>query len=621
MNEKIKKNSFSMILYIFGKRKFVFLLVAGLTLLTIFLDFLSPQIIRIAIDSVIDDKPFPAFIRNFAENLGGRTYFTENLNILIFVFIGMVLIQCLLGIARRFYGMEISEFVSLKFRNTLYMHIQSLPYSWHVKNQTGDIIQRSTSDVDTLRNFLSNDVMELMRCFFIIIISLSLMVSMDKQMTLISIVLLPVIVAFGIIFRSRIATSFKVADEAEGQLQATVQENFTGMRIVRAFGREMFEMKKFDGKNMNYVEKSLVVSRSMALYWGLGDIIAGLQITLVMIFGIYRCVSGGMTLGTFTTFYTYSSMMIWPLRGLGRIITNFSKATVSAKRIHEVLVETPEDMSVKEDANLSFSDIEFKNVSFTYVTDSVLKNLSFKINKGETLGILGGTGSGKSTIACLLTRLYDLGGGNSGEILINGVNINNIPKAVLRKKISLILQEPFLYSKTIKENITAPDLSASESELHAVSRTADIHDAILKFTDGYGTVIGERGVTLSGGQKQRVAIARMLMQKAPVMIFDDSLSAVDTETDQRIRKSLAKHTSDSIVILISHRISTLMRADKIMVLKDGVIENFGTHNELKTREGIYKRVYDIQAGFLADNLEESEESDGMDVTDVTENLD
>ena len=608
MNEKIKKGPFSMILYIFGKRKFVFLAVAFFTLSAIFFDFLLPQIIRIIIDSVIDDKPFPAYIREYAENLGGRAYFTGHIHTLIFVFIGIALMLCFFGMARRYLAMELSEFVALKFRNTLYMHIQNLPYSWHVKNQTGDIIQRSTSDVDTLRNFLSNDAMELMRCLFIMIISLALMLSMDRTMTLISVILLPVIVAFGIIFRYRIAKSFTSADEAEGQLQAAVQENFTGMRVVRAFGREKFEMKKFDGKNMNYVEKSLTVSKNMAVYWSLGDIISGLQITLVMVFGIYRCVAGDMTLGTFTTFYTYSSMMIWPLRGLGRIITNFSKATVSAKRIHEILIETPEDMSVKEDGNADFTSIEFKNVSFKYGEEAVLQNLSFKINKGETFGILGGTGSGKSTVAYLLTRLYGLEAGG-GEILIGGADINGIPKAVLRKKISLILQEPFLYSKTVKQNITAPDSAAPETELYAAGETADIHGAILKFTEGYETIIGERGVTLSGGQKQRVAIARMLMQKAPVMIFDDSLSAVDTETDQKIRKSLAKHTGGSIVILISHRISTLMRADKIMVLKDGMTENIGTHKELISREGIYKRVYDIQAGFLAEETDETEETE------------
>ncbi|KAI4453644.1 atp-binding cassette sub-family b [Holotrichia oblita] len=297
--------------------------------------------------------------------------------------------------------------------------------------------------------------------------------------------------------------AFKSADEAEGALQAAIQENYTGVRVVRAFGREKYEMEKFDEKNDGYVAKVIKVSEGMSFFWSVGDAIAGLQLMLVIAFGVYRCVSGGMTVGTFTTFYSYTSMMIWPIRQLGRIITSMSKATVSANRIHEVLRVEPENMDeVNENMNLPFSSIEFRNVKFSYRDgESVLKNVSFDVGKGQTLGILGETGSGKSTIAYLLTRLYDLAEEGS-EILIDGVNINNIPKSVLRSHISLVLQEPFLYSKTIKENITAPDLSVGEEELYQLAEIADIHDAVMKFTERYDTIVGERGVTLSGDRNR-----------------------------------------------------------------------------------------------------------------------
>lgn len=599
MNEKIRNSKISMILYVFNKRKFRFVLVIFFTLFSVTLDYLNPQIMRFVLDNVIGDKAFPEILSAWLEKLGGRAFLINNLFYLILIYLGVVFLNTLAGMSRRYMSIEIGEHVAQNFRNSLYSHIQKLPFSWHINSQTGDIIQRCTSDVDTLRQFLAFDLMDVTRCAFLIVVSLTLMLSMDVYMTLISIVLMPVILVFSVVFRKKMSDDFKAADEAEGALQAAVQENYTGVRVVRAFGREKYEMQKFDEKNDGYVAKVIKVSKRMSLFWSVGDAIAGLQLMLVIAFGVYRCVAGGMTVGTFTTFYSYTSMMIWPIRQLGRIITSMSKAAVSANRIHEVLKVEPEDMDeVNENMSLQFNSIEFRNVKFSYRDgENVLKDVSFDIGKGQTLGVLGETGSGKSTIAYLLTRLYDLENEGS-EILIDGVNIKNIPKSVLRNNISLVLQEPFLYSKTIKENITAPDLSAGEEELYKLADIADIHEAVMKFTEKYDTIVGERGVTLSGGQKQRVAIARMLMQKAPVKIFDDSLSAVDTETDKKIRQALREHTSDSTVILISHRISTLMHADKILVLKDGAVENIGSHDELIKREGIYKRVYDIQSSVL-----------------------
>ena len=558
--------------------------------------YLIPQIIRFIIDNILGDEKIPDHLQNIVKNAGGIEYLRQNLWILVSLFLGIFFVETITAICRRFFVLEAAEYMIMKLRNKLYAHIQKLPFSWHVKNQTGDIVQRSTSDVDTLKNFLSNDLPEMLRSFFTIAIALSMMLSMDAVMTLSAVVLMPILFLFSFFYYGRIAVKFKDSDEAEGSLQASVQENFTGVRVVRAFGREQYEMERFDEKNNDYVNKALRVVNALSNYWGTGDIICGLQLAIVLAFGIHRCVSGNVSLGTFQSFYVYTSMLIWPIRGLGRTLSNFSKATVSAKRIHEILCVEHEDIEPDIGESRKYESIEFKNATFKYSEDTrlILEDVSFRLEKGKSLGILGKTGSGKSTVSYLLTRLYDLDAEN-GEILVDGKNIKEIGLAEARKNIALVLQEPFLYSKTIRQNIISPNPEATTEELHHVSTVANIHEAIMEFPEQYDTIVGERGVTLSGGQKQRVAIARMLMQKAPVMIFDDSLSAVDTETDAKIRAALKQSTENAAVVIISHRISTLMHSDYIMVLREGKIEDCGTHEQLIGREGTYRRIYDLQS--------------------------
>ena len=561
--------------------------------------YLVPQIVRFIIDNILSDEKIPDHLKNIVENIGGIDYLRQNLWILIALFAGIFLFETVTAMCRRYFVLEAAEYITMKLRNKLYSHIQKLPFSWHVENQTGDIIQRSTSDVDTIRNFLSTDLPEILRSFFTVAIALTMMLSMDASMTVSAVALMPVLFLFSFFYYSSIAKKFKDADEAEGALQAGVQENFTGVRVVRAFGREQCEMERFDKKNEAYAGKAMRVVNALANYWSLGDIICGLQLSVVLAFGIFRCVGGKMSIGTFQSFYAYTSMMMWPVRGLGRTLSNFSKATVSAKRIREILSVEHEDIKTTENDARKYESIEFKNATFKYGGSdrSILEDISFRLEKGKTLGILGSTGSGKSTVSYLMTRLYDLSSQN-GQILVDGVDIQSIPLADVRKNIALVLQEPFLYSKTIKQNIASPNPSAETKELHHVSTVANIHEAIMEFPEQYDTIVGERGVTLSGGQKQRVAIARMLMQKAPVMIFDDSLSAVDTETDAKIRAALKQNTVDAAVIIISHRISTLMHSDHILVLREGKIEEYGTHDELIGREGTYKRIYDLQSSII-----------------------
>lgn len=594
---QIKKHSRISMLVSLSKGFQWLLIVSTLTtILAIIFNFLLPQVIRITVDSVLGTEPFrlPEFILNWLETLGGRDFLRANVIICALI---SVLFAILSGVANyccRVTMAKASEGMITKLRNKLFAHIQRLPYHWHMQNQTGDIIQRCTSDVDVVRNFLSNQLLEMVRTIFLIILALALMFSMNVKLSLIALCFIPIVLAYSIIFFAKISSRFQKADEAEGDLSAMVQENFTGVRVVRAFGRQAYEIERFDQKNNYFSNLWIKLGYILGFYWGIGDIVTSLQVMLIIVVGTIEAVNGVITPGEFIVFVIYNSMLVWPVRGLGRILSEMSKTGVSMNRINEILNEKEEcDAPDATEANM-IGDICFEHVSYDYHgIKPVLKDINFTIKAGTTFGILGGTGSGKSTLMYLLDRLYELPD-DCGKITIGGVNIKNFKLEWLRKNIGFVLQEPFLFSKTIKENI---GISDERHELHDIRHSASIaavDDAINEFTQGYDTIVGERGVTLSGGQKQRVAIARMLMQKSPIMVFDDSLSAVDAETDSKIRSSLKANTGESTVILISHRITTLMHADQIIVLDDGKVIQIGTHDELANQDGLYKQIYEIQ---------------------------
>ena len=448
--------------------------------------------------------------------------------------------------------------------------------------------------MDVIRNFVSNQMLEVFRTVFLVVLYLAIMFSMNGKISLIALAFIPVVAAYSGIFYAKIAKRFRAADEAEGELSSTVQENLTGVRVVRAFGRERFEIDRFDERNNRFANMWIRLGSLLSSYWGIGDLITGLQILTVIVAGLLESVNGSLTLGEFLAFVSYNSALIWPVRGLGRILSEMSKAGVSIDRVSDIL-----DAEEEHDAPGALEppmdgDIVFHHINYCYEGQKpVLKDIDFTIPAGTTFAILGGTGSGKSTLMHLLDRLYDLPP-ECGSITVGGVDISCIRRSWLRKNIGMVLQEPFLFSRTIEENIRATRPGASREEVREAARIACVDDAVDDFANGYDTIVGERGVTLSGGQKQRVAIARMLMQQAPIMVFDDSLSAVDSETDAQIRAALKENLSKATVILISHRITTLMQADRILVLDDGRIAELGTHEELIHRDGIYKRIYDIQ---------------------------
>ena len=487
-----------------------------------------------------------------------------------------------------------SENFLKSIRDTLYHHTQYLPFSWHVQHQTGEIIQRCTSDVEVIRNFVCRQLPEVFRICFLIILYLGIMFSMNVPITLAAAAFFPVIIGYSAFFHSRIGKRFQDADEAEGALSSTVQENLTGVRVVRAFGREKYEIDRFDQKNNAYSDLWVYLGKLMSVFWASGDLITNLQVLTVMVLGVVFAVEGRITLGEFIAFLSYNASLTWPVRSLGRIISDMSKAGVSMERVAYILEAEEEDATDANNKPALTGDICFRNVSFAYSLDHpILKNINFTIPAGSTFAILGTTGSGKSTMVHLLNRLYDLPEG-CGSITIGGTDIRDIDRQYLRQNIGMVLQEPFLFSRTIRENIGITKEQLLDEEIRHAAEIACVDESILHFTDGYDTSVGERGVTLSGGQTQRVAIARMLMKQAPVLVFDDSLSAVDTETDNKIRKELKKEMEKATVIMISHRITSLMQADCIIVMDKGEIQQMGTHDQLIQQEGPYKDIYEIQ---------------------------
>jgi len=571
------------------------------------MSFLSPLIVGFTVDSVIGDKAssLPDPLMRLYEILSKRGSLGSDLMICAVFVAACAVITGFFNYLSRVNMAKGAERLINNLRVKLFEHTQRLPFQWHTEHLTGDIIQRCTSDVETTRRFVFQQLIEVLRTIILIAIAMIIMYSLNLVMALVVTVFIPMVLGYTVYFFKSISHKFLACDEAEGELMVRVQENLTGVRVVRAFGRERYETERFDEKNIGYTNKWTSLGGTFGLFWGIGDTVSSIQLLCVIAVGSYLAATGSFSFGELLVFISYTQMLIWPVRQLGRVLSEMSKTSVALKRIKEIFDapgETDAPGALKPPMD---RDIEFKNVSFAYGGQPVLKDISFKVKSGTTFGILGATGSGKSTITYLLNRLYDLPE-DGGAITIGGVDVSSIEKSYLRRSIGLVLQEPFLFSKTIFENI---DISSRGNDLGKVrekARIAAVDDNIMSFAKGYETLVGERGITLSGGQKQRVAIARTLMMNAPVMVFDDSMSSLDMETDAKIRESLRVVTAGATVILISHRISTLMTADLIMVLEDGQVAEIGTHSELVEKNGIYRRVYDLQSGKIEDSLPEHE---------------
>ena len=563
-------------------------------------NMLTPQIVRVTVDSVLGSEPFdlPPFLADLLNRLGGAEVLRKKLWMIGIVIVGIAVFGFAFFYGSRVFNTKAAETLVKTMRDKVFRHLLALPDDWYGKNRTGDIIQRCTSDINMVKDFLSEQLVSVFRIVVMLALSLFFMFSLHVGLTLIALAGVPVLLTTSLIFHKKVSPEFEICDENEGKLSAIVQENLTGVRVVRAFGREVYEKEKFDNQNRYYMGLWDRVNKMFCRYWSVADLIANLQIMLLVVFGAVFAIRGELSAGAYIAFLSYNGYLTWPIRQLGRVISEMSKAGVSLRRIEDILNATPErDEDGAEHVTTDYrGDIAFDRVSFSFDGKTpVLEDVSFTVPAGSTVGILGGTGSGKSTLVRLLDRLYPLPEG-SGTISVGGIDIRRLRAAELRSNIGFVLQEPYLFSRTIGENLRLAKQTASDAELRAAAHIACLDSAVEGFPSGYDTFVGERGVTLSGGQKQRAAIARTLVQDTPILIFDDSLSAVDTETDATIRARLAGREGRATTLLISHRTATLMHTDRIVVLDRGRVAEIGTHEELLAKNGIYRRIYDIQNG-------------------------
>ena len=587
-------------------------------------DMLIPQIIRVTIDMLTgggasaQTTVLAGAMYRILNDMGGTSWLHTHLWVPAMLIVLIALLGAFFRWLSTFENTRGGETLIKEMQDRLYEQIARLPFSWHMSHATGDIIQRCTSDVTMIKEFCAVQLYDLVRIVLMIVLALVFMGSMHIPLMLAAMAFFPVIVVCSLIFHNKVGIQFQQCDENEGVLSTIAQENLSGVRVVRAFGKEAAQDIKFQKQNAFYTELWMKLCRLLAYYWAFGDLASGLQVLTVVLLGAWFCVQGSLSLGSYLAFVSYNNMLVWPIRALGRMLSELSKSEVSLARIADIMdaqreqetVPVPGDASALSGGTKPFSQsqdyIRFEHVSFSFGENEVLKDVSFSVPRGATVGILGSTGCGKSTLMHLLCRLYELpesrktpgeadsAAPKAGRIMLDGTDIRQIPLHELRKKIGIVLQEPFLFSRTVGENIRISG-HADREEMERVTRIACLTDTIHDFPKGYDTIVGERGVTLSGGQRQRIAIARMLTEHTPVLIFDDSLSAVDAGTDVQIRNALEESLGTSTVFLISHRISTLMHADQIYVMEDGRILEHGTHEELVQADGMYARVFYMQA--------------------------
>ncbi len=520
----------------------------------------------------------------------------QELTLSALTFGALIALQALSSFMSSWMANFTAENTTRRLRDYLFDHIQRLSYSYHSESKTGDLLERATSDVDTLRRFFADQAIGVGRIVMIFIISFIAIARINMRLALVSIIIIPIVLVISIIFFKRLSKAYEAYQEQGAVLTTDLQENLSGVRVVKAFARQDYEIEKFDKENAEKFRLGRKFNWMHALFWPLSDIICSAQNIGSSFYAATMVLNDVITIGAFISFHGLLGWLIWPIRNLGRLIIDTSRALVSYGRIAVVLQAAEEDMTAAtyQPKDGIKGQITFDKVSFAYEKDfMVLDDVSFECEAGKVVALLGSTGSGKTSLVNLLPRFYDV---TSGQILLDGVNLNEYSREFLRSQIGIVEQEPFLFSCSIRDNITyGVHREVSQEEIEEAAREAAIHDVILDFKHGYDTLVGERGVTLSGGQKQRLAIARTLLINPRILILDDSTSSVDMETEVQIRAALDSLMTNRTTFIIAHRIQSIMNADLILVFDKGKIVQMGEHEVLLNQDGIYKDIYDIQA--------------------------
>jgi ATP-binding cassette subfamily B protein len=488
-----------------------------------------------------------------------------------------------------------AESVTKRVRDFLFDHIQRLSFTYHGQTPTGDLIERCTSDVDSLRRFFSEQAIGVGRIILLFVINFVAILTLNVTLGLVSVIVIPFILLVSLWFFKKVTAAYEKYQEQEAVLSTTLQENLTGVRVVKAFARQEYEKGKFEKDNWEKFLRGKILLLMHSLFWPLSDIVLGFQMLGGFIFAAFLAIDGVISVGTYLAYVGLVVWLIWPIRNLGRLIVQTSTGLVSYGRLMEMVKQEREpltDGKVHPTEPVE-GELVFDNVSFEYEKDQpVLKEISFQLKPGQIVALIGSTGSGKTTLVNLLPRFYDYTG---GSIKLDGVELRDYPREYLRKQIGIVEQEPFLFSRSIRENIMyGVGRAVTQDEVERAAQAAAVHEVITGFPDGYNTLVGEKGVTLSGGQKQRVTIARTLLKNPRILILDDSTSSVDTETEADIRQALNDLMENRTTFIIAHRIQSVMKADLILVLDKGAIVQAGKHDELVAQDGIYRKIYDIQ---------------------------
>ena len=530
------------------------------------------------------------------------------LAIYAFAVVGLALAQAVFSAISGRWAALVSEKVVQRLRDFLYDHMQRLSFGYHDRMQTGEMLSRATSDVDTIRKVYAEQAIGFGRIFFVFVVSFTALARIDLQLALLSIVVIPILLITSTIFFKLIEKRFEALQEQESILTSRLQESLAGVRVVRAFARQSFEQERFEKVNAEKFRRGRRLVQAHAGFWPSTDLISGLQVVFALFIGGRMVLIGTLSTGDYLASIGLVNQLIWPIRNIGRLLSEISMGLVSFGRISEIIRHDREllhgEGTWAPDHPIA-GHIRFDNVSFKYEGDgegesqlpTVLHDIDFAVEAGQTVALLGSTGSGKTTLVNLLPGFYDY---LEGSITLDGVELSQFSREYLRANIGIVMQEAFLFAATIRDNIKYGAMrEVSDEEVYAAAEAAAIHDVILDFPQGYDTIVGERGVTLSGGQKQRLTLARTILKRPSLLILDDATSAVDTETESRIREALlagANRGEQQTTFIIAHRIQSVMHADLILVMDEGRIIERGTHESLLAVDGTYSRIYELQAG-------------------------